>query len=274
MEHDRTIHFISGLPRSGSTLLSAILRQNPHVEAGMTSAVSALWSALVPKMGSGSEFASFFDDERRKAVLRGVIFGYYAKAPQRRVVIDTNRSWTGRMALVNAVFPSAKIICCVRNIGGIINSVESALRANPLQTSRIFGHKLTGSVYTRAELLMNSESGLVGLPWSALREAWFGEYSSKLLVIDYEDLTARPKEAIAWLYDHLGLPPFAHDFDNVVYEANAYDDDLGMPGMHTVRPRVEATQRKIVIPPDLLAQYADASFWRRENLKRDVAIFR
>ena len=37
MQHG--IHFISGLPRSGSTLLAGILRQNPRFHAGMTSPV-------------------------------------------------------------------------------------------------------------------------------------------------------------------------------------------------------------------------------------------
>ncbi|WP_442939260.1 sulfotransferase [Nostoc sp.] len=31
------IHFISGLPRSGSTLLGALLRQNPRFHASMSS---------------------------------------------------------------------------------------------------------------------------------------------------------------------------------------------------------------------------------------------
>jgi sulfotransferase len=39
------IHFISGLPRSGSTLLSAILRQNPRFHAGMTGPVGSLVDA-------------------------------------------------------------------------------------------------------------------------------------------------------------------------------------------------------------------------------------
>ncbi|MEM5734156.1 sulfotransferase, partial [Shewanella algae] len=38
----RRFHFISGLPRSGSTLLSAILRQNPRFSAGMSSPVAML----------------------------------------------------------------------------------------------------------------------------------------------------------------------------------------------------------------------------------------
>ncbi|MEG5055281.1 MULTISPECIES: sulfotransferase [unclassified Microcoleus] len=32
-------HFISGLPRSGSTLLAALLRQNPRFHSAMTSPV-------------------------------------------------------------------------------------------------------------------------------------------------------------------------------------------------------------------------------------------
>jgi sulfotransferase len=31
---DNGLHFISGLPRSGSTLLAALLRQNPFLHAG------------------------------------------------------------------------------------------------------------------------------------------------------------------------------------------------------------------------------------------------
>jgi hypothetical protein len=37
------LHFISGLPRSGSTLLAALLRQNPRFSAGMSSPVYALF---------------------------------------------------------------------------------------------------------------------------------------------------------------------------------------------------------------------------------------
>jgi sulfotransferase len=41
----KVIHFISGLPRSGSTLLAAILRQN-RFHAGMSSPVASLFMAL------------------------------------------------------------------------------------------------------------------------------------------------------------------------------------------------------------------------------------
>ena len=39
-------HFISGLPRSGSTLLSALLRQNPSFHADISSPVALLMETL------------------------------------------------------------------------------------------------------------------------------------------------------------------------------------------------------------------------------------
>jgi len=35
------VHFISGLPRSGSTLLCALLRQNPRFSSAVTSPVAS-----------------------------------------------------------------------------------------------------------------------------------------------------------------------------------------------------------------------------------------
>src|SRR5690606_37254934 len=58
-----SIHFVAGLPRSGSTLLAAILRQNPRFRADVTSPVAALTDGLLPRMGMGTEFAPFFDEE-------------------------------------------------------------------------------------------------------------------------------------------------------------------------------------------------------------------
>ncbi|EUA91313.1 sulfotransferase [Mycobacterium ulcerans] len=46
----KAIHFISGLPRSGSTLLAALLRQNPRFQAGMSGPLAGLFGALLDEM--------------------------------------------------------------------------------------------------------------------------------------------------------------------------------------------------------------------------------
>lgn len=220
-------------------------------------------------MSGIDEFGTFFDNARRSRVLKGMFEGYYGENMLRSVVFDTNRTWTGKVALTQAVYPGSKTICCVREIGWIIDSIERMLRRNPTQMSRVFGYKPGNSIYSRVETLMDSDKGLVGLPWSTMREAWFSEHASCLVVIQYERLARNPQATISALYEVLGEPSFAHDFENVVYDEAAYDGDLGMPGLHKVRERVAFVERKSCIPPDIFAKYADASFWLRPEFARE-----
>ena len=66
-----TIHFISGLPRSGSTLLAALLRQNPRFEAGMSGPLAGLFGALLSEMSARNEYSIFIDDAKRSASCMG-----------------------------------------------------------------------------------------------------------------------------------------------------------------------------------------------------------
>lgn len=259
------LHLISGLPRSGSTLLCALLRQNPRFTAAMTSPVASLCGALHKKM-CGGEFGVFFDDAKRAAMLRGVFDAYYSDIEPGRVVFDTNRMWTGRAALLGELYPQSRIICCVREVGWIIDSIERMLAKNPLQLSRMFNFQPGASVYSRAETLMNSENGLIGLSWTTLREAWFGSEAGRLIIVPYEHLVREPGRTLRRLYEEIGETWYAHDFDNAVYDEPDYDALLGMPGLHKVRQKVEYQDRKPCIPPDLFTKYSGSSFWDRSEL--------
>lgn len=259
-------HFISGLPRSGSTLLSALLKQNPQFHASVTSPVALLMTTVMNKMSGGKEFSVFFDDERRQAILRGIFAGYYTGAPSESVVFDTNRTWTARASILGALFPQCRIICCVRDVGAIMDSLERQLRKNPLQFSRVFNFQPGVSAYTRAETLMNLENGLIGIAMSGLREAWFSEEAKRLIVIDYDRLVGQPGAVLRRLYLELGEPWFDHDFDHVAHDEPDYDDQLGMPGMHKVREKVAHERRELSIPPDLFAKYSSLSFWKNAEV--------
>jgi sulfotransferase len=268
MDSSRNVHIISGLPRSGSTLLSALLRQNPRFRAAMTSPVCSLMSAVLPRMSGSAEFASSFSDEQRYRVLRSLFWSYHHEQPDEpgRVVFDTNRSWTARMGLVDKLFPQAKVICCVRDLSWVIDSVESIVRRNPAHVSGMFNNKTTRHIYGRVENLMDSDNGLVGRAWSSLREAWFGEHARKLILVRYDSLTREPAKTMERLYQALGEQPFSHDFNDVAYEEEGFDTRLGMPGLHTVRRRVEFVERPTILPPDIFCKYLDSNFWSNEKL--------
>ena len=109
---------------------------------------------------------------------------------------------------------------------------------------------------------MEQSKGFIGGPWSGLREAWFGPFARKLIIIRYESLAERPNETMGALYAAVGERPFEHRFEELEHDEPEYDAKLGMPGLHHVRPRVSLIPRQSVLPPELIRKYAGASFWR------------
>jgi len=257
----RKYHFISGLPRSGSTLLSGILLQNPRFHAGMTSPVSALCNAVLGQVSAGSEFGAVVGRDKRRRLLHGLFDSYYADVG-REIVFDTSRTWCARMPLVHDLFPQAKVIACVRSVAWIMDSFERLYRANPYEHTRLFGAGgARGTVVSRLEGLGQHDS-TVGHPWAALREAFYGEHARSLLLVDYELLSRAPAKVMPLVYDFLSEPHFEHDFDNVEYDAEPFDAQLGVPGLHRVRAKVSHVPRQTIMPPDLFERFDKMSFWR------------
>ena len=255
-------HFISGLPRSGSTLLAALLTQNPRFHAGMTSPVGALFGGMVNQFSAGSEFAPVLDLPMRRRLLQGVFDTYYADETGRNVIFDTNRSWCARLPALVDLFPKSKVIACVRNVAWVMDSIERLYRANPYENTRLFGDDSErNTVYSRVETLAQ-RNRLVGYAWAALKEAYYGEHAGALLVVEYEMLAQAPEQVLRLIYEFIGEPWFAHDFEHVHYDAPSFDEALGVSGLHRVRPRVAIESRRTVLPPDLFEKYAQLSFWR------------
>lgn len=261
MQTGRKFHFISGLPRAGSTLTSAILRQNPRFHAGMSSPIAPLFDHLIAQVSAGSELSTMVSEAQRARLLSGLFDSYYADHAQ-PVIFDTNRAWTAQLPALMRLYPDAKVICCVRDVAWVLDSLERQFRSNAFEHTRLFNTPAErATVYTRVESLA-SANRLVGYAWHALREACYSEYADRVILLEYDLMTARPAEVFKLLYEFLGERPYKHDFSKVEYDAPEFDAGLGLAGLHRVRPEVKPQARKTILPPDLFQRYAQLSFWR------------
>lgn len=262
MRHN--IHFISGLPRSGSTLLAGILLQNPRFHAGMTSPVGSMYRALEESMSRRNEAAIFISDEQRQSILRGIFTSYYGSINQKETIFDTNRIWCTKLPALSRLFPNSRVICCVRSVPWIVDSLERLVRQNAFELSGLFGFDAGSTVYTRVNSIAKS-SGLVGYALDALREAYYGSEANRIMLLEYDDLCRDPEAAMARLYNFIGEPAFKHDFDNIEYEADNFDLQLGAKGLHSIRRKVEWVERPTILPPDLFHRFQNDMFWRSEG---------
>ncbi|WP_206483900.1 sulfotransferase domain-containing protein [Thalassotalea sp. G2M2-11] len=255
-------HFISGLPRSGSTLLAGILRQNDLFHSAMSSPVAGLMNGTLEQMAAGSEFHSFFDDAKRKQMCQAIFSAYYSEHQDKHVIFDTNRIWSARMhQLVELFDHNFKMICCVRNPAWIMDSFERIYRKNPFEYSRMYSSQMRQTVYSRCEAMMSAQ-GVVGSAWTALKEAYYGEFSEQLLLVDYDLLVSQPEQCMQLIYQFIDQSFMAHDFDNVEYQEGEFDAQLGAKGLHTVKKKVAFTPRRSILPPDLYEKYSEMAFWQ------------
>jgi sulfotransferase len=252
-----TIHFISGLPRSGSTLLASILRQNPRFHAQMSGPVEHIYTSVLGAMSGRNDFSVFITEDHRKRVLRGIFETYYADIAGDKVIFDTNRNWPNRLPGLVQLFPDAKIICCVRDLVAILNSFEHLVKKNPFEVSRFVGFDPEISVYARIERLMDSRTGPVGKALCALREGYASENRSKLLLVDYDELIAHSEKVVSNIYKFINEPLFQHDMANLQYEEKEFDTRIGLPGMHTVRSKIgfEMKNQELILPKDIVEKY-------------------
>lgn len=264
-------HFISGLPRSGSTLLAALLRQNPRFHAGMSGPLGGLFGTLLAEMSAKNEASVFIDDALRRRVVRGLFDSFYADSPA-EVIFDTNRAWCTRLPAIKALFPQSRVIACVRELAWIVDSIERLIRDNAFQPSSIFGYQASGTVYTRANGVAASD-GMVGFAYDALKQACYGEEADWLLLVQYETLCSDPRTVMRAIYEFIGEAAFEHDFERVEFDDQGFDAKAGTPGLHRVRRKVEDRPRRTILPPDLFRRFEKDAFWKdRRNLPEGVRI--
>ncbi len=90
---DKHYHFITGLPRSGSTLLSSILKQNPRFHASITDPLANLVKGVIEHSHDSPGMKSEVPVSRRKNMVKYLFDGYYADV-DKPVIFNTNRAWT------------------------------------------------------------------------------------------------------------------------------------------------------------------------------------
>lgn len=254
----KKFYFISGLPRSGSTLLSTILNQNPNFKAGISSPLLTHFRAIIEAGNSPKKTDINFQRTRR--IANGCVEGYYSDC-DRPIVFDTNRLWTNLLPQLKDLYPYTKILCCVRDINWIIDSFERLHQKNPWAISTVFPSGTDMHVYARSSGLM-SETGIVGLPYTSLKSAMCGPHKDMLFFVEYEMLCKNPEGMMRAIYSFIDQPYFKHNFENVESSYDEYDAEINMPGLHTTRKKITWEPRNFILPPDVLEKYNNMEVWR------------
>lgn len=267
---NKQYHYISGLPRSGSTLLVNILNQNPEFYASGTSGLYQIIKPITTGWDNVPEFLANSSDEHKKSLLKGSLDGYYA-CKDEPVIFDKSRSWPGDIELLEYITDDhPKIILCVRDVRDILASWENMYRNDKSQGKATPGEEKNPiafqTIESRCEFWARPESPL-GAAFNIMRDAFHRKHSNNMYYFVFEEWTKNPQVEFKKLYEWLGENHYEHDFDNVKQVIHEKDEYYGYNDLHTIKEgKIIPSQPKWpqFLTKELSQKYKGSNIWLTE----------
>jgi sulfotransferase len=235
----KKIHYISGLPRACSTLLCNLLAQNPEVHATGSSPLHEIGyiARNVFKSEESKSMEPLVMESMYLNYVRGGIQTAFDQITDRPIVVDKNRSWIGHLDQLYKIFPDAKVLVPVRDVRGILTSMETIFRKHPsyLNGVEIKNPQSWTTIEKRVQAWLGSPP--VGIAVERVYEA-STRFGDKLCFVHAEDLASDTQNTMNKIWEYLGEKPFIHNIENV--KQYTHEHDVGFPyGEHTIRQSVK-----------------------------------
>lgn len=262
---EKNYYFIAGLPRSGSTLLCNILAQNPRFYVEGTSGIMDIIFGIRNTWDQHLEFKARPNEPAKHRVMRGILESFYSDIDT-PVIFDKCRGWLSLLEMAESILGhKAKVLVPVRDMRDVLASFEKLWRiaSETSQTGQESAYYFKfQTVQGRCEVWLQGDQP-VGLAYNRISDALVRGFSDRMHLVDFDDLTARPKETLSGIYKFLGETPFAHDFNNVKQVTSEDDSVHGFKNLHTIRSKVEPLppQWPKILGP-FAEQYGKLNFWK------------
>jgi len=267
--------FLAGLPRSGNTLLSSILNQNPDI---MVSANSFLCDHMqqTALLQYDEKFQNFPDADSLNNLISSTFDSYYTNWDA-KYIIDRG-PWgtpTNLYMLENYLSNEVKIICSVRDIVEIISStirVSSNRIRNiiqeQIQRNQRFMESYKNDIDLMCEVITDPAGQLEKFMFS-LNNLLKEENRKYLHLVEYNDIVNDTENTIKGIYDFLNIDYYPHKFNYIKsFSANGveYDDYIFGSGcdLHKVKSKIKQKKYEIedILPPHIIQRYSNLEFWR------------
>ena len=212
------MHVITGMPRSGSTLLCNLLNQHPLIYASSTSPLCGMLVGLAQGMPTQPEVQSELVNGQDKRVLdcmRAASSGWY-DAEFDSEIFDKGRGWSRQVGLLRRLWPESVVVCMVRDPRQVFASID----ARNEETAELQVAPL-GTMADRAAAFMKTD-GMIGSCIVGVEDLLRRD-PDNCLIVDYDEFVGKAQDTLARIVAMVGVEP--HEFELGAIEGTATDVD-------------------------------------------------
>mgnify|MGYP003133721659 FL=1 len=264
--------FISGLPRSGNTLLSSLLNQNPDITVSGQSIIPEIFFR-VEEIRNTSWFENFPYEKGLENVSKN-IFNNYFKNHKTKYIIDRG-PWTSEYnynILKKYLDYDFKIIVLVRDINEILSSFIKLSQENEdFFLNKRYNQKSKTEIW-RDELeekcnILMEKDGFIDSALCGIKHLINFAEGKHYQFFEYNQLINYPKEFMRDLYNFLQIPKYdKHTFKELnqfSLGSLMYNDMVFGGPLHTIKTKkIFKNKTKNILPSKLIKKYSDMEFWR------------
>jgi sulfotransferase len=259
----RKFAFLSGLPRTGSTVLGTLLSQHSSLHPTSTSIIRDIIN--VPYgycLGESFYYNTKNIDSPVWNIMRGILHGAYQHIDENKIIVEKDRGWPGNISkLTNIIQEKPKIIATVRPVEEIIASFillsKKIGRKSKIDDEvRALGRDLNNT--NRSRIIWEK---YIYANWKTFKIGY--EYdSSCFLLLNYDEIVSEPQKTINNVAEYLNVNSFNVHTQNLFNPRPENDSIYGLPGLHQVREELKRTSSSA---QDVLGEEL-YDFWNKKNL--------
>ena len=246
------------MPRSGNTLFTSIMNQNPEIAVTANSITLEIMKKLF-LLKSIDVFQNFPDEQSLDNVMDEV-YNLYYKSWNYKVIIDRGPVCTPSNLMVMRKHFKKPIRCIVlvRDLLDVLASYIKWFETEP--TSFLNQYK---TLDEKLSQIMN-KNGAVAKELMSIQ--YLLQHPEMAVFIKYDDLVQNPEQDLRKVYTFLNLSYFPHYFTNlqqIMVNGISYNDGIVGKNMHTIRTekimKVENEYKKL-IPERFIKKYGHITF--------------
>jgi sulfotransferase len=233
-------YFLSGIARSGSTLLGSILNQNPEIYVSPTSPLLDLYCTTEESLQKLNMQYTFDLSKISPAIHSSLHTSFYSNVKQ-KYVIDKHRGWPRNINTIKQIItPNPKVICTHRPI---VENIVSFLKLANKDPNNFIDKDLVskGIPLTTRNRAMATWENFSADPFYSFKQGL--DYNRKHMhIVKYDDLVSNPKQELEKVYNFLEIDFYkGHYFSNISNTCAENDSNWGMKNLHTIHPELKKT---------------------------------
>jgi hypothetical protein len=265
---DKKYYFLAGLHRSGNTLLSSILNQNPEIYSSPLSPVSEhMWRSHLTNLNIENSKTNQYP-ERANNLISKMLENYYSDV-DKKIIFDRDKNWA-HPANINVLKTylnyKPKIVFTTRPIIEVLASyiaiAKNILMDSMNSSGYIFNPKLEINENI-CDYMMSDSSDFFNL-LSFLKSVDDPENDKVIHIVKYEDLLSSPQETMNDIYSFLEIEKFRHSFKNIRKIETYNEGAAGLPkDLHKIRKTLGRSDIKVedYLTPYSIEKYKDARYF-------------